>query len=162
MRYAIAVGYPLCLDGRGETPSARLETGGQEITVSAEQLALWSSLFSLRALTPSEEETARALSALGLAVCGDDPQTLLDALSPFRPVRQGFCTDGPEGPRAMLGDRRWQLTPLQLRLWLAADGLHPVEGLCSALLPAPLSGENAALFLENLLGLLAAELCYLH
>lgn len=156
MNYAIAVGYPLYLDGRGAVPAARLETGGREVTVSAAQLTVWSGLFSLRPLTGQEEEVGQ-LAELGLAVRGETPQALLDALSPFRPVRQGFCQDGPAGPQAVLGDQRWQLTPLQLQLWLAADGAHTLDQL----LPA-LSGEDAALYLENLLGLLAAELCYLH
>ncbi|MBM6870290.1 hypothetical protein [Pseudoflavonifractor phocaeensis] len=162
MDYAIAVGYPLCLDGRGESPAALLETGGREVTLSPQQLTVWSSLFSLRPLTPPEEAFAHELAALELAVLGECPSALLEALSPYRPVRQGFCEDGPAGPRAVLGGQRWQLTPMQLRLWRAADGRHTVEQLRAGLLPAPVSEEDAALCLENLLGLLAAELCYLH
>ena len=162
MDYAIAVGYPLCLDGRGESPAALLETGGREDTLSPPQLTVWSSLLSLRPRPPPAEALAHELAALELAVLGECPSALLEALSPYRPVRQGFCEDGPAGPRAVLGGQRWQLTPMQLRLWRAADGRHTVEQLRAGLLPAPVSEEDAALCLENLLGLLAAELCYLH
>ena len=115
-----------------------------------------------RELSEEEKSAVEELTSLGAAVSGDNAAEVLTALAQCVPLRQGFCLPAAEGASVQLGESKILLTAFQEQLWLAADGQNTLEEILNRMEIhwKDAEMEQQELILENLLGLMAAELCY--
>jgi hypothetical protein len=156
MNYFLAVGYPLQAGVSSDTLYTTIELRGTTVTLLGEHALLWSRLFQLEQLGTKDQMIASQLVELGVVIMAENPADFLGSLFRLCPIRQGFSIAKEQETLVCLGDGRWALTPLQMRLWAASDGCRSFAQVLK------LSEPWKPSVLEPLMELMALELLYFH
>lgn len=157
MKYAIAVGYPLCLSAGSDRLSIEIGLSTKMHTLSGFQAVIWGQLYQMQEISAQWEPHVQNFVQMGIAVAGDTPADLVKGLLPLYLLRQGFLAQGAYERKVILGDQQTLLTPVQEKIWRGADGRHTLQQIMQTCRLMSLGPED---LLPEVLDLLKADLCY--
>ena len=158
VNYCTSIGYPLGLNKmEDESIAFCLELQNRVVPIPIEKLKTWARIAKHDIDSTISSEDIMMLKKNGVVVWCNTKDAFEQRLEGYVPVRQGYSgIDENKHLVVYLGNVRHVLSPLQLQLWMCADGILPLSSYL-----VHIRGRGTESWSEAVCTLVSKELLYL-